>query len=94
MHEVITGVCLRTLNKSHVFYASTKVYFKELKDYEINYYIENFQPFDKAGAYGIQEWIGYIGVEKIEGSFFNVMGLPSFKLYHELGNFIIPNSTL
>lgn len=81
-HEVITGVCISSLEKRHSFSASTKVFFKDLSDAEIDYYIENFKPFDKAGAYGIQEWIGYIGVEKIEGSYFNVMGLP-VKILHE-----------
>ena len=87
-HEVITAVCLRTNQKKKTFFACTKVYFKELNDDEIHYYIDNFQPYDKAGGYGIQEWIGYIGVEKIEGSFFNVMGLPIFKLYQELEEFL------
>jgi septum formation protein len=80
-HEVITGVCILTKNSKTVFHDVTKVYFKELSDEEINYYIEHYQPFDKAGAYGIQEWIGKIGIEKIEGSYFNVVGLPVQKLY-------------
>ena len=88
MHEVITGVCLRSNNKTKTFTALSEVYFKPLDDDEINYYIENYQPFDKAGAYGVQEWIGYVGVEKINGSYFNVMGLPIQKLYVELINFI------
>ncbi|RLD55866.1 MAG: septum formation inhibitor Maf, partial [Bacteroidetes bacterium] len=66
----------------------TKVYFKELSLEEIEYYIQHYQPFDKAGAYGIQEWIGYIGIEKIEGSYFNVVGLPVQKLYVELQRFV------
>lgn len=86
-HQVITGVSLKSINKSISFSSQTKVKFKELSDNEINYYIENYQPFDKAGAYGIQEWIGKIGVEWIEGSFYNVMGLPIQKLYMELCNF-------
>ncbi|MCP2044937.1 Maf-like protein [Pontibacter sp. HSC-36F09] len=80
-HEVITGVCILTKNSKTIFHDATKVYFKKLSDEEINYYIEHYQPFDKAGAYGIQEWIGKIGIEKIEGSYFNVVGLPVQKLY-------------
>ena len=83
-HEVITGVCLKTQSKFSSFSSITKVKFKELADEEINYYIEEYQPFDKAGAYGIQEWIGKIGVEWIEGSFYNVMGLPIQRLYNEM----------
>lgn len=86
-HIVYTGVCLKSKNKQVSFYASTEVYFKNLLDSEIDYYVTNFKPFDKAGAYGIQEWIGYIGVEKINGSYFNVMGLPIQRLYTELFNF-------
>ncbi len=84
MHEVITAVCMRTNEKSHCFYAVTKVYFKNLSDQEIEYYLENYHPYDKAGAYGIQEWIGYIGIEKIEGSYFNVMGFPIKEVYEAL----------
>ncbi len=87
-HEVITGVTIRTRQKTHSFYSSTTVYFKELSHEEIAYYIEQFKPFDKAGAYGIQEWIGYIGIEKIEGSYFNVVGLPVQRLYTELLSFL------
>lgn len=83
-HEVITGVCLKSNKKEVSFSASTKVTFKALSDEEINYYIEKFHPYDKAGAYGIQEWIGYIAIKKIEGSFYNVMGLPVQRLYDEL----------
>jgi len=86
-HQVITGVSLKTINHSISFSSQTKVKFKVLSDNEINYYIENYQPYDKAGAYGIQEWIGKIGVEWINGSFYNVMGLPIQKLYMELCNF-------
>ncbi len=86
-HEVITGVCLSSLSKSISFSGTTKVYFKELSKDEIDFYIENFKPFDKAGAYGIQEWIGFIGVEKIEGSYFNVMGLPVKLLHATIENF-------
>ena len=87
-HQVFTGVCIKSNKKEFVFTARTDVYFKKLTYPEIDYYINHFQPMDKAGAYGIQEWIGYIGVEKINGSFFNVMGLPIQKLYTELDNFI------
>lgn len=83
-HEVYTGVCLKSSSKVKVFYAKTDVYFKALSDEEINYYITNYNPYDKAGAYGAQEWIGYIAVEKIIGSYFNVMGLPVKELYEEL----------
>jgi septum formation protein len=84
MHEVYTGVCIKSKNKSKAFYSLTKVYFKTLSDSEIEYYINNFHPYDKAGSYGAQEWIGYIAVERIEGSYFNVMGLPLKELYEEL----------
>ena len=84
MHEVYTGVCLKSKNKTKSFFVKTNVYFKPLSDYEIDYYVTNHQPYDKAGAYGAQEWIGYIAVEKIEGSYFNVMGLPLKELYEEL----------
>ncbi len=87
-HQVYTGVCLKTNDKEHCFSVCTDVYFKELSEEEITYYVKNYEPYDKAGSYGIQEWIGYIGVEKIEGSFFNVMGLPVQHLYTELKNFI------
>jgi len=87
-HEVITGVTLRTKEKVYSFYSLTKVYFKNLTQKEIDFYITNYKPYDKAGAYGIQEWIGYIGIEKIEGSYFNVVGLPVQKLYAELLDFL------
>lgn len=86
-HTVITGVCLRSAKKETTFTATTDVYFTKLSDNEIKYYLEKFKPFDKAGAYGIQEWIGFIGIEKIEGSYFNVMGLPVQKVYKELKKF-------
>lgn len=86
-HEVITGVCLLSNTKEVVFSESTKVHFKELSIQEIEYYIDNFKPYDKAGAYAIQEWIGMIGIEKIEGDYFNVVGLPLFKLNQALNNF-------
>ena len=91
MHEVITGVCITTLLNQVCFKSKTKVYFKELNEDEIRYYVKTYNPYDKAGAYGIQEWIGYIAIEKIEGSFFNVMGLPIEKLYTELDKFITDN---
>ena len=87
MHVVFTAVCLKTTKKEKLFFAGTNVYFKPLGKEEIDYYIKNFNPFDKAGAYGAQEWIGYIGIEKIEGSYFNVMGLPVKELYEELLKF-------
>ena len=87
VHRVITGVCLVSKKKKESFHALTEVHFRKLSDEEIKYYVDNFKPFDKAGAYGIQEWIGYIGIEKIEGSYFNVMGLPVQKLYEKLNLF-------
>jgi len=85
-HEVITSVCFKTNTKTDVIYEITKVTFNALSDDAIEYYIENYQPFDKAGAYGIQEWIGFIGVAKIEGSYANVIGLPVDKVYQYLNN--------
>jgi septum formation protein len=87
MHHVYTGVTLKSIAQTHTFFAKTKVWFKELTTKEIEYYISNYSPLDKAGAYGIQEWIGYIGIEKIEGSYFNVMGLPTCMLYYKLQDF-------
>jgi septum formation protein len=87
MHEVITGVCLKSKGKMVSFFDSTKVYFQNLSQGEISFYVENYKPFDKAGAYGIQEWIGLTGIEKIEGSYFNVVGLPTEKLYRALIEF-------
>jgi len=87
-HTVITGVCLTSSNKQHCFSSKSYVYFRELEDSDIDYYVEEYMPLDKAGAYGIQEWIGYIGIKKIEGSFYNVMGLPTQMLYEELFGFI------
>lgn len=75
-HEVVTGVTLRSSTREISFSDTTKVHFKELSDADIAYYIDRYRPFDKAGAYGIQEWIGYIGIRSVEGSYFNVMGLP------------------
>lgn len=84
MHEVITAVHLKNPVFDRNFSVTTKVFFKELTPAEIEFYIANYQPFDKAGAYGIQEWIGYIGIAHIEGSFFNVVGLPVAELYAAL----------
>ena len=86
-HEVITGVCLTSMQKSVSFYSVTKVEFKQISTEEIDYYIQKYQPYDKAGSYGIQEWIGSIGIRRIEGSFYNVMGLPVQKLYEEIKKF-------
>ena len=83
-HEVITGVSIVTKQKTSQFASTSKVYFAELTDEEIIYYVDNYRPFDKAGAYGIQEWIGFVAVTRIEGSYFNVMGLPIQRLYTEL----------
>jgi septum formation protein len=83
-HDVITAVSLRSGSHHKTFHVLSSVYFKELSMEEIVYYIEKFRPFDKAGSYGVQEWIGYIGITKIEGSYFNVMGLPVRELYEEL----------
>lgn len=83
-HQVITSVSLKGSNFQTIFNDTTNVYFKELALDEIAYYVEHHQPYDKAGSYGIQEWIGFIGIERIEGSYFNVMGLPVQKLYKEL----------
>jgi len=87
MHEVFTAVCLKSGNKQTTFYDVSKVYFKKLKPEEIEYYLTNFSPYDKAGGYGVQDWIGYIGIDKIEGSFYTVMGLPVKELYEELIKF-------
>lgn len=87
-HQVFTGVCLRSADKRSSFYAVTDVSFSKLDSQEIEHYVDTCKPFDKAGAYGIQEWIGHIAVEKIVGSYFNVMGLPVQKVYCELKKFI------
>ncbi len=86
-HLVITGLCIKTAQKQKTFSVTTKVRFATLDREEINFYLDNFEPYDKAGSYGIQEWIGYIAVESIEGSYFNVMGLPLQRLYSELKAF-------
>jgi len=83
-HQVITGVCISTINKRKTFHVISEVRFATLSSKEIEYYLQNYKPYDKAGAYGVQEWIGYIGVEHIDGSYFNVMGLPIQRLYTEL----------
>lgn len=83
-HQVITGVCLTTTDHQVAFSVTTDVTFKDLSDEEIHYYIDHYRPYDKAGAYGIQEWIGYIGVTGLHGSYFNVMGLPIQRIYEEL----------
>lgn len=83
-HQVITGVCLTTADKQRQFSVKTDVTFKSLSEEEIAHYVNHYQPFDKAGAYGIQEWIGYIGVTSLQGSYFNVMGLPVQRIYTEM----------
>jgi septum formation protein len=83
-HSVITGVCLKTKQNQTSFFSKTEVYFKKLEKSETDYYIYKFKPYDKAGAYGIQEWIGFTGIERIEGSYFNVVGLPTDKVYEYL----------
>lgn len=88
VHHVTTGVCLTTSKQQRLFSVTTEVTFKELSDDEISYYISHYHPFDKAGAYGIQEWIGCMGVRHIDGSFYNVMGLPLHRLYTELDKLI------
>ncbi len=87
-HRVITGVCIRDAQREVSFSATTEVYFNALSDSELNYYLDNSKPYDKAGAYGVQEWIGYVGINHIEGSYYNVMGLPVQRLYTELENFL------
>lgn len=83
-HEVITSVCFKTIHQTIVVHQTTKVTFKELSAEEIEYYVQTYKPLDKAGAYGIQEWIGFIGISNIEGSYFNVMGLPTHIVYKTL----------
>ncbi|SRR5690554_1060996 len=87
-HQVITSVCLKSAEKTKVFNVTTQVTFSELTQEMIRFYLDNYKPFDKAGAYGIQEWIGLVGIEKIEGSYTNVVGLPTEKFYKELVCFI------
>lgn len=92
-HEVITGVALLYNQKIYSFYEKTTVHFKELTNAEIEYYVNEYKPFDKAGAYGIQEWIGMVGVTRIEGSYSNVVGLPTARLYHEIGSFLMQSKS-
>lgn len=87
-HTVVSGVTFRTPDRMHTFTARTSVWFRRLEREEIDYYVDTFRPFDKAGSYGIQEWLGYAAIERIEGSFYNVMGLPIQKLYVELDQFL------
>ena len=87
-HQVITAITIRDSKREKTFSVTSNVFFKKLSDNEIDYYIENYKPFDKAGAYGIQEWIGYIGITGIEGSFYNVMGFPTQRFFDELQDFI------
>ena len=87
VHEVISSIALTSIDKQRTFSDTTLVYFKKLSDQEIDFYINNYKPFDKAGAYGIQEWLGFIAVEKLEGSYFNVMGFPVHKFYKEIIDF-------
>jgi septum formation protein len=86
-HEVITSVCFKTIKKTETIFDVTKVTFNQLSDEAIHYYLENYKPFDKAGAYGIQEWIGLVGITKIDGSYTNVVGLPTEKVYLYLSHF-------
>ncbi len=86
-HEVITGICLRDDHRKHTFSVATRVTFRELSEEEIIYYVQNYQPLDKAGAYGIQEWIGLRGITRIEGSYYNVVGMPVSDLYTQLLQF-------
>jgi len=86
-HEVITSICIKTTKTSKIINDTTIVYFEKLSDEEIDYYIDSFKPFDKAGSYGIQEWIGFIGVRKIEGNYTTVMGFPVHKFYKEMMKF-------
>ncbi len=87
-HEVLTGVCIKSVEKEVLFTAISEVYFRTLTIDEIEFYVKNFKPYDKAGAYGVQEWIGYVGIERIIGSYYNVMGLPTQRLFFELKEFV------
>lgn len=86
-HEVITSVCFKTIDKTDTIFEVTKVTFNELSDDVVRYYLDNYEPFDKAGAYGIQEWIGLIGITRIDGSYTNVVGLPTEKVYQYLSKY-------
>lgn len=87
-HQVITAVTIRNFSRHKTFSVTTNVFFKDLSDEEIDYYIDSYKPYDKAGAYGIQEWIGYVGISRIEGSFYNVMGFPTHRFWQELQEFL------
>lgn len=87
-HVVVSGVTFRTTAANHTFTARSEVWFRPLRDEEIDYYVDTFRPYDKAGSYGIQEWLGYAAIERIDGSFYNVMGLPIQRLYVELERFL------
>ena len=87
MHLVLTSVCVTSLSKQVCITDESKVYFKKIEEEEINYYVENYNPYDKAGGYGIQDWLGFIAIEKIEGSYYNIMGLPTHRLYEVLKQF-------
>ena len=87
-HQVITAVTIRSTEREKTFSVTSNVFFKDLSDCEIDYYIDTYKPYDKAGAYGIQEWIGYVGISRLEGSFFNVMGFPTQRFYEELQKFL------
>lgn len=88
LHTVVTGVTLRDTGRTHTFGARSDVRFRPLTDEEIAYYVATYRPYDKAGSYGVQEWIGYVAIERIDGSFYNVMGLPIQKVYTELDKFL------
>ncbi len=87
-HTVVTGVTFRDTTRTHTFGARSEVWFRRLTDEEIAYYVDAYRPYDKAGSYGVQEWIGYVAIERIDGSFYNVMGLPIQKVYTELEKFL------
>jgi septum formation protein len=87
-HEVITSVCFKTVDKTETFFEVTKVTFQTLSAAEIRYYLDHYKPFDKAGSYAIQEWIGYVGISKIEGSYTNVVGMPMHAVYEKLNSFL------
>jgi septum formation protein len=88
-HEVITSVCFKTVDKTETFFEVTKVTFQTLSAEEIRYYLDHYKPFDKAGSYAIQEWIGYVGISKIEGSYTNVVGMPMHAVYEKLNSFLV-----
>ena len=90
MHEVFTAVCLKTAAKTLVFSERSEVYFHQLSNAEINHYIDTCKPYDKAGAYGVQDWMGFVGVQKINGCFYNVMGFPMARFYREFQRFMLP----